>query len=103
MRHTLHIQLRTCEGAVIRALGLIERRGFRLETVHAGEAQGDGQTLRVTVSGTRPVDLLKRQLERLYDVIWVEPDTADKSAGRSPHGTNPGMHGAGTRPLPRRT
>lgn len=72
MRHTLNIQLRTAEGAVLRALGLIERRGFRLETVHAREAQGDGQAMTVTVEGDRPADLLQRQLERLHDVLWVE-------------------------------
>ncbi len=72
MRHTLHIQLKTAEGAVLRALGLIERRGFRLETVHAREAQGDGQAMTVTVEGDRPADLLQRQLERLHDVLWVE-------------------------------
>ena len=72
MRHSLQIQLRASEGAVIRALGLIERRGFRIETVQVAEAQGDGQSMDVEVSSDRSGDLLKRQLERLHDVIWVE-------------------------------
>ncbi len=41
MKHTLHIQLRAAEGAIIRALGLVERRGFRIEQVDVGEAGGD--------------------------------------------------------------
>ncbi len=92
MRHLLHIQLRTAEGAVIRALGLIERRGFRIETVHAGEAQGDGQAMTVTVSGERPADLLQRQLERLHDVLWVDrPDEAVQWGGQdSTHTTTSG-------------
>lgn len=75
MRHQLHIQLRVCEGAIIRTLGLIERRGFRLDAVTVGEAQGDGQSMDVIVSGDRSPDLLQRQIERLHDVSWVEQST----------------------------
>jgi acetolactate synthase regulatory subunit len=70
--HTLQIQLRCNEGAVLRALGLMERRGYRLESCTVSEAQGDGQAMRVCVASERPGDLLKRQLERLHDVLWVE-------------------------------
>lgn len=72
MNHTLHIQLSSVEGAVIRALGLIERRGFSLVTCSVSEPDGAGRDMDVTVSSTRPGDLLKRQLERLHDVFHVE-------------------------------
>lgn len=72
MKHQLDIQLRCCDGAVLRAIGLMERRGFKLLGCHLAEAQGDGQAMQVTVSSDRPVDLLQRQLERLHDVLWVE-------------------------------
>ncbi len=72
MKHTFHIQLRSCDGAVLRAIGLMERRGFRLASCTVGEAQGDGQSMQVCVASERPGDLLKRQLERLHDVLWVE-------------------------------
>ena len=72
MRHHLHIQLRSCEGAVLRAIGLMERRGFRLESCIVNEAQGDGQAMQVVVSSDRPCALLQRQLERLHDVLWVD-------------------------------
>ncbi len=72
MNHTLHIQLSSCEGAVIRALGLIERRGFSLNSCSVSEADGNGRVMKVSVTSTRPGDLLKRQLERLHDVFYVE-------------------------------
>ncbi len=96
MKHTLHIQLRAAEGAIIRALGLVERRGFRIEQVTVGEAGGDGHPVRLVVRGDRPVALLKRQLERVYDIIWVEIETAGQAA---PEWTQ----GAGMRPVTRRT
>ena len=72
MNHTLHIQLSSCEGAVIRALGLMERRGFSIRKCLVGEPDGAVRDLEVTVSSTRSGDLLKRQLERLHDVQSVE-------------------------------
>ena len=72
MKHNFHIQLRSCEGAVLRAIGLMERRGFQLASCTVSEAQGDGQAMQVCVASERPGELLKRQLERLHDVRWVE-------------------------------
>ncbi len=72
MNHTLRVQLSSVEGAVIRALGLIERRGYSLNTCSVSESDGTGRTMEVTVTSGRPGDLLKRQLERLHDVYHVE-------------------------------
>jgi len=72
MNHTLRIQLSSVEGAVIRALGLIERRGFSLNRCSVSESDGAGRNMEVNVTSTRPGDLLKRQLERLHDVYYVE-------------------------------
>ena len=72
MNHTLTIQLSGSEGAVIRTLGLIERRGFCLEKCSVGEIENKRRAMEVSVSSTRPGDLLKRQLERLHDVFHVE-------------------------------
>jgi len=72
MNHTLRVQLSSVEGAVIRALGLIERRGFSLNKCMVGESDGTGREMEVSVTSSRPVDLLKRQLERLHDVYHVE-------------------------------
>jgi acetolactate synthase regulatory subunit len=81
-KHQLQIQLRDGEGAVLRTIGLIERRGFRLDSLNLAEATAEGRTLQVSVSSVRPVDLLKRHLERLHDVLQVDiKQTAAKLAG----------------------
>lgn len=72
MNHTLNIQLSGAEGAVIRTLGLIERRGFSLGSCSVGDIENNSRSMKVSVSSTRPGDLLKRQLERLHDVLHVE-------------------------------
>ena len=82
MEYTLNIQLRDCFGATIRALGRRERRGYRLKTCRLGEPDGTSRDLVVTVMSTRPGDLLKRQLERLHDVLLVELESA-QPAGRN--------------------
>jgi len=93
MNYTLHIQLSSVEGAVIRALGLIERRGFSLVTCSVSEPDGTGRDMEVTVSSTRPGDLLKRQLERLHDVFSVELKPVASMQAQQP----------GVRPITRRT
>lgn len=72
MNHSLSITLSGAEGAVIRALGLIERRGFNLDSCSVGEIHDNRRAMQVSVTSARPGDLLKRQLERLHDVYSVE-------------------------------
>jgi acetolactate synthase II small subunit len=72
MNYSLRIQLSSVDGAVIRALGLMERRGYSLNTCSFAEANGNGRNMEVTVSSSRSGDLLKCQLERLHDVYHVE-------------------------------
>lgn len=84
MRHTLYIQLSGVEGAVIRALGLIERRGYSLENCTVGKAGSEGRRMEISVTSLRPGDLLKRQLERLHDVFHVELKPVAKIIPQSP-------------------
>lgn len=72
INHSLNITLSGAEGAVIRTLGLIERRGFSLDSCSVGKIRDNRRTMEVSVSSTRSGDLLKRQLERLHDVYTVE-------------------------------
>jgi acetolactate synthase regulatory subunit len=72
MNYSLRIQLSSVEGAVIRALGLMERRGYSLNKCSVSESDGTGRNMEVSVTSTRSGDLLKRQLERLHDVYHVE-------------------------------
>jgi acetolactate synthase II small subunit len=92
MDHTLHIQLSSSEGAVIRALGLMERRGFTIKKCSVDQSNGGGLDMGVTVASTRPGDLLKRQLERLHDVLFVELKPAEPVRQQKP----------GIRPITRR-
>ena len=84
MKHTLHLQLSSCDGAIIRELGLMERRGFSLNTCSVGESDGLGRVMDVTVTSSRSGDLLKRQLERLHDVLFVELKPAATKQKQNP-------------------
>ena len=62
---------------------MMERRGYRLKTCALGEPDGESRDMEVTVMSTRPGDLLKRQLERLHDVLEVELKS-DESEAQQP-------------------
>jgi acetolactate synthase II small subunit len=63
----LELELHAAEGALVRVLGLVERRGYRAVGVTARSA-GDALLLSLTLRSARPVEPLLRQLEKLYDV-----------------------------------
>ncbi len=77
---------------MVRALGLMERRGYSLNRCSVSESDGTGRSMEVTVTSSRPGGLLKRQLERLHDVYHVELTPAAI--------VNP--HPPGIRPISRR-
>jgi len=92
MNYSLRIQLSSVEGAVIRALGVMERRGYSMNKCSVSESDGTGRNMEVSVSSTRSGDLLKRQLERLHDIYHVELLPA----------AVPGPNQPGVRPITRR-
>ncbi len=70
----LTLLLADSEGALVRILGLIERRGFRLGTV-SSELTPHGTRLSLTLaSHDRPADVLLRQVARLHDVLEAALD-----------------------------
>ncbi len=72
MNHALEIQLKPAEGALLRILGLIECRGFRLDNVHLQTpVAGQHQLSLVVNSPHRNIDVLRRQVMRLIDVVNV--------------------------------
>ncbi len=83
MKYQLRIQLRSNEGAVLRALGLVQRRGYQLDSCNLAEASGNGRRLDIRVSSERSGALLKRQLERLHDVLWAELEQPAMPAGKA--------------------
>jgi acetolactate synthase II small subunit len=73
MNHTLRMNIHKVEGAIIRLLGLIERRGFSVTAMNA-HTDDASQQVEITVhlhSGGRSVDTLARQIGKLYDVRSV--------------------------------
>ena len=72
-RFQLDLTLRRAEGALVRVLGTVERRGFRPLNVD-GEARHDGDRwhLRLDVEGERKATVLTAQLAKLHDCLAVE-------------------------------
>jgi acetolactate synthase regulatory subunit len=74
MNIKLNISIHQCEGALIRLLGTIERRGHRLlglKSRVSGPAENVHRLVVDIDCGERSPDVLIRQLERLYDVISI--------------------------------
>ncbi len=74
MKRTIEVRLARAEGAIVRTLGLIERRGF---TVTAIATRNDGHSemliLRLDVASEgRPFDVLIRQILKLFEVRAVQ-------------------------------
>lgn len=82
MNHTLQMNIQKVEGAIIRLLGLIERRGFCVTAMNA-HSDDAAQQVQITVDlhgGHRSVETLTRQIEKLYDVRSVACLTASEPA-----------------------
>ena len=71
MQFRLELQISAAEGALVRVLGMIERRGFTAHAIHA-ERNGDGSwQLQMLVDGQRPGHTLALQLGKIYDCLAV--------------------------------
>ena len=93
MKHFLKIELSTTEGALIRAIGLVERRGFSVLSCRLFEEADNQRILEISVESERPVAVLKRQLERLHDVQHVQlPVVAQQQSGKVAIHTAMGSH-----------
>ncbi len=76
----MFIEFEPCEGAIIRMIGLVERRGFIVRRVAMAEQPcGRRATLTFMAEGRDPgrsIDVLALQLGRLHGVGRVEHETA---------------------------
>ena len=73
------------EGALVRLLGLIERRGFEVRGVAMAERAGAGEYAALTVDvvprdPSRRLDVLELQLRRLHGVHDITMPTAGTPA-----------------------
>ena len=71
----LSLTLAPAEGALVRVLGLIERRGFRLGAMRS-EPSPRGLDVFLQLPADRPGDVLLRQVQRLHDVRAASLDIA---------------------------
>ena len=83
MNRTIEVSLARAEGAIVRTLGLIERRGFVVQSIATrSDPHGDALVLQLEVSSRgRPFDVLVRQILRLFDVrraLLLEPQAVGK-------------------------
>ena len=75
MTGRLEITLGRSEGALVRLLGLAERRGYPPLLVSAVTTSPDTFKVDLTVESDRPLEQLARQVRKLYDVATVEIST----------------------------
>lgn len=72
----LRLLLQAAEGALIRVLGTIERRGFALGRMST-QPRGNQTEMRIEVDPQgRSIAVLVRQLKRLFDVVEARFDVA---------------------------
>jgi len=74
MRTSLQIELVDAEGALMRLIGLVERRGFTILTLDKSETSGSQFTVTMTLEArddARNMDVLARQVARLLDVRTI--------------------------------
>ena len=80
MRYRLDLVLKPVEGALVRVIGMTERRGFAPQAISGGAQGADGRwRLQLVVDGGRPAETLKRQLQKVYDCESVEVVPVDGS------------------------
>lgn len=73
-QHTVHITFEAQEGAMLRILGLIHRRGFEVTGIDMPQGLENGcRSAAVTVEpkGAFRIEVLERQIARLYEVREV--------------------------------
>ena len=73
--HMINVTFDAKEGAMLRLLGLIQRRGFSLEAIDMPSGEGDCKTATLTLAPMGPgyrVETLQRQIERLHEVRSVK-------------------------------
>lgn len=81
MRYRLDLVLKPAEGALVRTLGMVERRGFAPRAISGAPNAGDGRwRVQLEVDGQRPAESLRLQLRKVYDCESVEITPVGESA-----------------------
>lgn len=72
MKQNIECEIDRTEGGLIRVLGVIERRGYGIESLSVSPSGRDAYRLSFTVESARDMGVLLKQLERLIDVRRVQ-------------------------------
>lgn len=86
MTQTLHVEFETHEGALLRLIGLIERRGFDIHSVDLPAASAGRMNVGFGVIArnlSSDIGILQRQIHRLTGVcrVFGDVDGTDKRVG----------------------
>ena len=73
MQYRLDLVLVPAEGALLRVIGMAERRGFAPRAIAGAPDAADAGRwhLQLVVDGSRPPETLCRQIEKIYDCVSV--------------------------------
>ena len=71
MTASMKLTLKPSPGAILRVIGLAERRGYDPVRLQADHDEGT-LTVQMTVLAHRPIRILVRQFEKLFGVEQVE-------------------------------
>jgi acetolactate synthase regulatory subunit len=66
---SMRVLLRRSEGALLRLIGTVQRRGFEVVDIATFAQDTDSWLVMLKVESARELRLLERQVEKLYDVI----------------------------------
>ena len=85
MQYRLDLVLVPAEGALLRVIGMAERRGFSPRAIAgAPNAADQGRWhLQLVVDSNRPPETLRRQIEKIYDCVSVRISALEPTAGVS--------------------
>lgn len=82
--HTLHVLVENRAGVLSRIAGLFSRRGFNIESLAVGTCEEPGMS-RMTIGvlgDDAQIEQVKKQLNKLIDVIKVSDITEQSTVGR---------------------
>ncbi|HZJ88418.1 MAG TPA: acetolactate synthase small subunit [Sphaerochaeta sp.] len=83
-RYTLALLVNNHPGVLMRVVALFSRRGYNIDSLSVGETENEAiSRITIVVTGDRAiVEQIKKQVEKLYDVLQVYEMTRHQSLQR---------------------
>ncbi len=83
MNHKFNIVANQQPAMLERVLRVVRHRGFILQSLNVLNSSDNQVEIELTVSGSRPVEILQKQLDKLYDIAQLELATAEQTVAIS--------------------